>query len=303
MKKCAVTDKPFNAGKCARLAACLLFGMQAIGAALGWLLYLFRSRSYYHARVNIGFCYPALDEYAVKRRVRASLMEAGKLFMEMLAFWIMPGLLCGRVVRDIHGEPQLRDALAAGKGVILVLPHLGNWEVFNAYASRFGIVASYKPLQPAWLNRWIKYCRECTGSTLVPIGAQGLKAQCAQLSQGGVIIVLPDQVPDDSAGRVMAEFFGKPAWTGTLVSRLAQRPDVAVFCGFARRLPGCRGFDIFLQAAPEAIYSLDLEVSARALNQGIEACIAIAPEQYLWQYKRFKGGIYPGLYCRSKIKK
>jgi KDO2-lipid IV(A) lauroyltransferase len=114
-----------------------------------------------------------------------------------------------------------------------------------------------------------------------------------------VVTLFPDQVPDSSAGRVLVPFFDKPAWTGTLVSRLAQRPNVKVIFGYARRLPEGRGFEIYLTSAPEEIYASDLERSARALNQGIEACIERDPHQYLWQYKRFKGAVSSQLYKKK----
>lgn len=269
------------------------------GYVLGYVLYVFRSNRYRNSRTNIRLCFPDLNDREVERLSRMSLMELGKLLFEMLLFWVFPGVFCCRVIRSVQGEEHLRRALDEGNGVILVCPHLGNWEIFNAYAGRFKATVTYKPLKSRWLDAWVHYCRERNGSILVPISPQGIKALCGRLGNGGMVTLFPDQVPESSAGRVLVPFFGAPAWTGTLVSRLAQRPNVKVVCGYARRLPAGRGFEIYLTAAPEEIYSSDMEQSARGLNQGIEMCIRRDSHQYLWQYKRFKGAVGPRFYKKK----
>lgn len=269
------------------------------GRALGRLLSVFRSNRYCNSRTNIKLCFPDLSDEEVDRLARTALVELGKLLFETLLFWLIP-VSCCRVIRGVVGEEHLTLALQKGEGVILVCPHLGNWEVFNAYAGRFGATVTYKPLKSHWLNTRVRCSRERGGSMLVPINAQGIKALCCRLGQGGVVTLFPDQVPDCSAGRVLVPFFSSPAWTGTLVSRLGQRPNVKVICGYARRLPAGRGFEVYLTPAPADIYSADVERSARALNQGIEACVRRSPDQYLWQYKRFKGVASPSIYNKSK---
>lgn len=273
--------------------------LHLLGWILGYFLYLSRSNRCRNSRTNIRLCFPGLSDKEVDRLVRTSLAELGKLLFETLLFWLVPISGCG-VIRGVRGEEHLLQTLKDGKGVILVCPHLGNWEVFNAYAGRFKATVTYKPLKSNWLNARVRRSRERGGSVLVPISAQGIKALCGRLGRGGVVTLFPDQVPDRAAGRVLVPFFSAPAWTGTLVSRLVQRPNVKVICGYARRLPAGRGFEVHLTPAPEEIYSADIQRSAQALNQGLEACIREFPHQYLWQYKRFKGVVSPPFNTKSK---
>lgn len=274
--------------------------LHLLGRIVGYGLYVSRSSRYRHSCTNIKLCFPDLSDQEVDRLAHSSLAELGKLLFETLLFWVFPRVFCCHAVREVVGEEHLRRALEEGKGVILVCPHLGNWEVFNAYAGRFNATVTYKPLKLRWLDGWIRRCRERNGSVLVPINSPGIKALCGGLARGGVVTLFPDQVPDGAAGRALVPFFNTPAWTGTLVSRLAQRPNVNIICGYARRLPAGRGFEIHLMPAPEEIYTSDIERSARALNQGIEACIRQASHQYLWQYKRFKGAGCPRLYQKAR---
>ncbi len=269
--------------------------LHLLGGILGHFLYASRCRRYYNTHTNLNLCFPSLSAREINRLTKLSLRETGKLFFEVLFFWLFPGKFYQRSIRGVTGEEHLLRARAEGRGVILVSPHLGNWEVFNTWAGGHGAYVSYKPLSCKWMDRWIRRCRQCNGSRLFSINNEGLKVLYQELDKGAVVALFPDQVPE-SGGRVMAPFFKVPAWTGTLVPRLASKKNARVICGFARRLPGARGFEIYLQPAPEEIYKEDSLEAVTALNRGMEDCIRRSPEQYTWEYKRFKGGIYEKLY-------
>lgn len=273
--------------------------LHVVGSLVGHFLYLFRSCRYYYSHTNINLCFPSLNAREINRLARRSLRETGKLLCEVIFFWLCPGRFYRGLIRKVSGEEHLLRAQAEGRGVILVSPHLGNWEVFNAYAGGLGAYVSYKPLTNKFMNRWVRRCRECNGSKLFSIGNEGLKVLCANLDNGKIVVMFPDQVPK-SGGRVMVPFFGIPAWTGTLVPRLAGKKNVRVICGYARRLPRAQGFEIYLQPAPEGVYFENAEQSAEALNRGMEECIRRSPEQYIWTYKRFKDTVYKGLYYRHR---
>jgi KDO2-lipid IV(A) lauroyltransferase len=270
------------------------------GRVVGFLLYVLRARRYYYCCANIRLCFPAYNENEVKRLARQSLCETGKLLFEFLFQFLVPVSFFRRSICKVVGEEHILKARAQGRGVILAGPHLGNWEVFNVYAGGLQSCVMYKPLTCGWLNRWLRSRRESNGSKLVSIAPEGLRVLCGDLGACGVVALFVDQVPAESAGRVVAPFFGMPAWTGTLLSRLARKNNAVVICGFARRLPGGRGYEIYLEPAPAEIYSEDLEQSAAALNKGLEACIRQFPEQYTWTYKRFKQCVHPDFYKRPK---
>jgi KDO2-lipid IV(A) lauroyltransferase len=107
------------------------------------------------------------------------------------------------------------------------------------------------------------------------------------LQSGEIIAVLPDQVPADESG-MYAPFFGVPALTMTLVSKLTQRTGAKVFCGFAQRLPKGKGFKVVLQEANPAVFSNNLEESITGLNESVEHSVELAVAQYQWEYKRFR---------------
>jgi len=101
-----------------------------------------------------------------------------------------------------------------------------------------------------------------------------------------VVGILPDQVPAAGDG-VWAPFFGKPAFTMVLPSRLALAGDAIVLVLGAERRPGGAGFDIHVErlAAP---LTGDALHDAAQINRAIEAMVLRFPGQYLWGYNRYK---------------
>ena len=107
------------------------------------------------------------------------------------------------------------------------------------------------------------------------------------LKSQGVTGILPDQVPDDRNAWVNAPFFNQMSPTMTLASSLSSKPNVTAVVAFAKRHKGGK-FEVIIKPIDEAIYSQDKQVSTTALNQAVEGLIKLAPEQYQWEYKRFK---------------
>ena len=108
----------------------------------------------------------------------------------------------------------------------------------------------------------------------------------AVFTSGGVVGILPDQEPKQGEGE-FAPFFGRPALTMVLLSRLAQRTGATVLFAFAERLPKGEGYVLHFLPAPEGIADPDLPTAVAAMNRGVENCIRLAPTQYQWHYKRF----------------
>ena len=85
----------------------------------------------------------------------------------------------------------------------------------------------------------------------------------------------------------MAGFFGRPAYTATLIGKLQQATGAPIVVMCTRRLPDAAGFELTFHALPESL-PIDDAAAARALNAFLEEIIRRCPEQYLWSYNRFK---------------
>lgn len=237
--------------------------------------------------LNIRRAFPALEASAQRRLARDSLLATGELAAEMGHVWLRPMAWLNQHIVSVHGESLVLDAQREGRGVIVLGPHLGNWEVLGLHLGTIGeLVALYEPPAIAALEPIIRGARERGGATLVPTDARGLVQLMKSVKRGRISGILPDQVPPDiNAGRNI-EFMGIPCFTGTLANNMLQRTGALAVFGYAKRVPG--GFEVHYREADPAIYDPDMDISLRALNQGVEDCLYDCVAQYQWEYKRFK---------------
>lgn len=181
----------------------------------------------------------------------------------------------------------------------MLSPHFGNWELINMYlGAEYGITIIYDPPKLAALEPMIRAARQRTSSTLLPIGPAGLRGMLQRLRAGGIVGLLPDQVPALESG-IYADFMGKQALTINLVHRLANKHKPRVFLVSALR-NGDGLYDISFDELTQQVVDCSEISAATSMNAAIEARVAQAPEQYQWTYKRFKrppgGG--PSIYKR-----
>lgn len=237
---------------------------------------------------NVARCFPALEESERHQIVKQSLTSTALNIAEAGAMFHWDRQRLATLEEEIVGQEVLEAALARGKGVIALGPHVGNWEFLShELGVRWGMVALYRPPRIVELDTYIRRSRQHLGATeLVPADSAGLRRLTQVLKAGRIVGILPDQEPLKDHG-VFAPFFGIPALTMTLVGRLVRRFDVAVVFGYSLRTPAGR-FRTSVFAAPEGLGDRDPVRAATQLNLIVEQCVRACPEQYTWSYRRFK---------------
>jgi Kdo2-lipid IVA lauroyltransferase/acyltransferase len=148
-------------------------------------------------------------------------------------------------------------------------------------AQRVPLTALYRPPRQRWLEPLMIRGRTRGGANVAPATLRGVRTLYKALQRGEAVGLLPDQAPQTGEG-VWANFFGRPAYTMTLVRRLQKQTGAAVFFVFAERLSKGRGYVLHLEA-----YKGD-ELDETALNRAIEDMVRRCPTQYLWSYNRYK---------------
>jgi KDO2-lipid IV(A) lauroyltransferase len=259
--------------------------LHALGYLLGYLFNWVPNRERDVTQVNLDICYPSLpvQERGVMRR--KVLQQIACSMLELSYIWFRPMSQVSSLVKGVTGEDLFKRE--PGQGLIILLPHMGCWEVLGLTLPEHEKITSlYQPPNEPMLEDLVKAARERNGSTLVPTDNQGIKQIYLALQSGGVTCILPDQIPKTRAAHY-APFFGRPALTMMLVNRLVRKTGAKVIFGFAERLPKGSGFRIHYSPAPEEIGDADTDVAARALNLGLEQLIEQSPEQYQWSYKRY----------------
>lgn len=261
---------------------------QWLGHSLGTLATIFPNRSRQTTKVNLEICFPELNSEQRKRLARSSLQHSAQTLMEIPLTWEWPVEKCLGLIKEIDGEELLQEATSSGNGLILLAPHLGNWELVGLYfSSRHKMAALYSPPHIKEFEDYMIRVRERAGSELVRGDRRGLARLITLLRQNEVVGILPDQSPRGK-GYAYAPFFGMEVRTMTLASKLLQKSGANVLMTYAERLAHGTGFRLVIRRCEPGMSDQNPVVATTALNRSVENCVREVPEQYQWEYKRMR---------------
>ncbi|MGC9455947.1 MAG: lysophospholipid acyltransferase family protein [Halothiobacillaceae bacterium] len=278
-------------------AALPMAASQRLGGLIGWMAWRTGRRVTRTSRQNIARCLPELTPKAREALVRESLIQTGKTLTETGPLWRWPMDRLQPLIREVVGREHLDQAMARGRGAILLGPHIGAWELGGLYSALlYPTTILYRPPRQPELEEAVRKARARFGANLVPAGHRGVRALLAALKRGELVAILPDQEPRFGQG-VFAPFFGQPAYTLSLVASLLRRTGAVAVMGYVERLPAGAGYRLHYLPAPEALDDPDPVTAATALNRGVEQCVRALPEQYQWSYRRFRRAEREGLLC------
>lgn len=242
------------------------------------------------ARRNIALVFGHLDA-AGQARLHRQVMEAtARQIVETLWFWTHPPARnLERHIAGCHGAAIYARARAGGRGLILLAPHHGNWELLNQWLAAqgpLGIV--YAPPESPVGDAFLQRVRGVENITQIRAEGAGVRQMLRILKEGGTVAILPDQQPKQGDG-VFAPFFGMQALTMTLVNRLAAHTGAGLLYAWCERRDDTADlrFDLHIEPAPDGLADPDPVAAATRLNADIEAIVRRAPHQYQWTYKRF----------------
>ena len=261
--------------------------LQFLASCIAILLYSFNSSLKRITGINLKLAYPELDETAYQALLKKSLKSQCMTYIESIKCWGMPPEYSLNQIKNIYGEQHLTEALANKKGVIVVVAHLGCWELLNAWLNLHASpMIMYKPNKHKAVDRFMLEARQRLNATLVPTDENGVRAIFKHLKQGGLTVILPDHLPKASGG-IYSKFFGQKTLSTTLVSKLASKTQCNIV-GLSCIRDESSGFNVYCLPLSDQILSKDLQTSVDSLNQNLEDMINIASEQYVWSYKRFR---------------
>ncbi|MFT4711786.1 MAG: KDO2-lipid IV(A) lauroyltransferase [Candidatus Azotimanducaceae bacterium] len=207
-----------------------------IGGYIGYLNLKLETRSAKVTQTNIDLCLPELSSAERSLLVVESLKNTGKNFMETPAVWMGSFGRISNWIKHVENREVLDQAYAQGQGVVIILPHLGNWELFNLYYSQYPageMTALYQPPVKPYLQSIMADIRGRFGNEIVPTTRRGITRLYRSLGNGEVVTILPDQVPESGD---YVNFFGEKALTDRLISRLLAKTGAQVVCCLIKRI-------------------------------------------------------------------
>jgi KDO2-lipid IV(A) lauroyltransferase len=230
----------------------------------------------------------ALSPSQRRRVARGVFRNIGQTAMEWL---VLPRLSDSRLQRlvTMEGTERLREALAKGRGAILLTAHLGNWELITFCVTQLGFSGGVlaRPLRYPEYESFFTQMRRAKGVTTLARGS--LKEAAKLLRANQLIGVLPDQDVDRLEG-IFVEFFGRPAYTPVGPAALSLMTGAPLVPCFAVR-EGER-FRFVVEPPLAAPETPDRREALAALTQAwsavVESYIRRYPDQWVWMHRRWK---------------
>lgn len=267
------------------LARVPLSWIHSIGTALGWIAYLLSPSYAARLRENLLRSGVWRDATEYQRLLHECIAESGKAGTELMPVWFRPASEARKLVISVQSLSLVEEAERRGKGIIYLTPHVGCFDIAALWlAQRNPITVLYRPPKIRSLQPLIEVGRGRDGVLLAPVSLIGVRRLLKALRRNEAIGILPDQVPGIGEG-AWAEFFGRPAFTMTLVGRLVEATGATVIMTAAERLPNGRGYSLDFTLVAD---DLSGRQGVRRLNAAIEQRIRRCPAQYLWSYNRYK---------------
>lgn len=271
-----------------RLLALLPFRAQlAIGYGMGRLLPLVMGRQKRIAARNLEVCFPELSPEERRDLLKRHFESVGMSFVEMGIGWFSPLDRLRRLIR-VEGREHLDRAVDRGKGILIQSAHFTTLETGVSLFEELcpGLSCMYRPQRNAMMDVMIRRGRSRFAGEQIP--RDNVRALLRALKKGRIVAYMPDQTYVGNQSELLP-FFGEPAMTNIATSKLARISDATVLLYLFRRLPGTEGYVVNILPAPGGVPSENAIDDTRKLVRVLEDYIRLAPEQYLWLYKKFKG--------------
>lgn len=234
-------------------------------------------------RNNLAHVLPGLAPAEVERIVRAVPDNVGRTLIEIYSG---PEFIAHAVSHPLTGPgvAALEAAHQAGRPVILVTGHFGNYDASRAalIARGYRVGALYNPMKNRYFNAHYVRAISRIGTPLFPRGKKGLGDMVRHLRSGGMLGLLVDQSMSHGAP---LSFFGKTALTALSAAELALKYDALVIPTYAVRQQDGLSFEIIVEApipggTPEAM--------TQALNDSLESIVRRNLDQWFWIHRRWK---------------
>jgi KDO2-lipid IV(A) lauroyltransferase len=239
---------------------------------------------------QIAAAFPDLDDDQVRGIARGAYEHLGRTTIEVA---LLPGL--GRegvlaLFEGVDGWEHVERAMTAGKGILFVTGHLGNWELAGSYVAARGVPldAVVRRQTNPMFDRWLNETRAAIGMTVVP-DSEAVRRIPRSLRQGRAIALVADQGVKGLAS-TFVPFFGRPAKTPRGPAVFALRFDAPVLFATALLQPGGK-YRFFIEPVPvvrTGDTEHDVDETVAAYTRVIESFVRRYPEQYLWQHRRWR---------------
>lgn len=270
------------------LAVLPLSVARGVGRGLGTLGYLLIRRHRVTNLAEMARCFPDESRATLKRRLRRVYQGMAVNYIEVFR-WI------GGADADLdaqvrpQGMEHLEEALAHGKGVLILTAHIGNWDMLGLWgARRMKLTIISKDLRGAGVNRFWMEARARCGLQIVP-AHNSYRACISVLRKNEILGFILDQNMTRMEG-IFVDFFGKPACTTAGLAFMAAHSQAPIVPAFMIREPdGSHRIEIHPAIEPPPNRDAEtLRAATQHYTSVIEGVIRQVPDQWIWMHRRWR---------------
>jgi len=264
----------------------------ALARGVGRLGYCLIGRQRRKILRNLGFAYgnekTPVEIRKIAVRVIGNMLET---FVDFLRFAKLTREKAAGFIEAGNAYERCKDILQEGKGLIIMTPHFGNWEllagIFGLQGFRGAVVG--RRIYYAPYNEWIVGLRRSVGVETI-YQNEAVRQVHYHLKRGEIVGLLPDQDIDRIRG-VFVDFFGKPAYTMTAPVKFSLASGAPILPAFMVRQSGNR-YKLIMGELIRPRVETDRETSVRHYTElwmkSFEKIIREYPEQWGWMHYRWR---------------
>ena len=200
--------------------------------------------------------------------------------------WIrLPGNSLPQSIQVV-GFESVQKSLKDGCGLLLFTPHQANIEILiNFLGQNLDCSVPYSNIKNGYLDEFVKKARTKMGVNMVEVNISGVKKLLNSLTSGEAVAIASDQVPDLSGGEI-SKFFGQECLSMSLLWKLHNKTNAKVHSMVCIRGPKRNDFKLIF--SPQLEMPNTIKEGVDTMNKELEKCIMLAPEQYAWEYKKYR---------------
>lgn len=249
--------------------------------------------------LNVDICLPHLNQTQKHAIVKSAVRNELQSYMEFFSIWGSSNAQNIARIKQTFGTEYFHQAMDENKGIILLAPHFGTWEIMNAwFAQHTKMTIMYKPIKNPEADQFVRQARSREQATLVPTDESGIRQIFKALKMGGTTVILPDHTPKHSGELI--DYFGLPLSSSNLSAKLIQKTKAKALLIYAIRNE-TEDFNIHIEPIDEAIYTGTATDGTLVIHRAIECLVQRYPEHAHWSYKRFRA--HPDLHDIYNIPK
>ena len=237
------------------------------------------------SRININIAYSLKNKEYRESLVKRSVKQSIRSYYETLFCFSRSQKKLNQSIFKVENR-YLYSQTNRDSGLILLSAHNRSVDLLlNQLTIQDDVTAIFKPIKIKLLNEFVKKNRQKSGSNVFETNFTGVKELFSALKRGEAVAMAADQVPAKNMG-VYENFFGRKVYTTNLIPSLHSKtkaPIVSVAIhsdNLTKRL--------YIRYGSKITFKGKSQYDAKAMNKEIEKIININPEDYNWEYKRFK---------------